>query len=43
MMDYDYFSLKKLHFWDKMINFAAKMVLNYECTDRRVVENASLR
>jgi hypothetical protein len=42
-MDYDYFSLKKLHFWDKMINFAAKMVLNYECTDRRVVENASLR
>ena len=43
MMDYGYFSLKKLHFWDKMSNFAAKIVMNYECTDRRVVEDASLR
>ena len=42
-MDYEYFSLKKLNFWDKMINFAAKIVQNYECTDRRVVEDASLR
>jgi hypothetical protein len=43
MMDYGYFSLKKLHFWDKMTNFAAKIVLNDECTDRRIVEDASLR
>ena len=41
-MDYEYFLLKKLHFCDKMINFAAKIVQNYECTDRRVVEDASL-